>query len=144
MFLSILVVFFTISFMSPAGSHGQTPTNEYYELQKKCAKQSEEWFRGKYTLGIKATHEGKTFNYYHYHHNMKLNKCFMIIGDVFLPDHGNRIVSKKNLFVINENKEYGAFAKVIQETNPISCYLGDKSCKTEKEWNLLVKPLMEE
>ena len=143
-FLSMLVVFFTISFITVGRSNNQPPTNEDYLLQERCEKQCEKWFLGKYEYGIKDTDGGKKFNYYHNHHNKKLNKCFIITGHVFIPKNGAGIVSKKSLFVVNENKEYGVFSKVIKETNPIECYLSDKSCKSEKEWNTLVKPYMEE
>lgn len=144
MILPILIVFFTTSFMSIVGCNNQTPTNEYYELQEKCEKQCKEWFLGKYEYGIKDTNDGKKFNYYHNHHNKKLNKCFIVIGNVLFSKNKTGMISKKSLFVINENKEYGVFSKVITETNPTECYVGDKSCKSEKEWNSLIKPYMEE
>ena len=42
------------------------------------------------------------------------------------------------LFDINENREYGDFFK----GDEVRCYLLDKQCVSEEEWNTLIRPYM--
>jgi hypothetical protein len=48
------------------------------------------------------------------------------------------------LFDINENKEYGEFFKRSDMGNPAQCYVQQKSCRSESEWQELLRPYMEE
>lgn len=50
----------------------------------------------------------------------------------------------KQLVDFNENKEYRSFSKFSKKTYPFGCRFSDKFCESEREWDLLVKPYMEE
>jgi hypothetical protein len=141
LFLSILIVFFTISLMSLLGCNNQNPTKEQstknikevYELQERCGKQTSEFFKKEYGDGI---FRDGTISGYQNHYNKKLNKCFIIITST------SPSMKLKNLFDFNENKELGTF--VENKSLPMDCRVFEKSCKSEEEWDSLVKPYMEE
>lgn len=82
---------------------------------------------------------------YQNHYNKKLNKCFLILTFTNYPkDKRTEVSYMKRLVDFNENKEYGAFSKFSKKTYPFGCRFLDKSCESEREWDLLVKPYMEE
>lgn len=129
-FLSLLIVFFTVSLV---GCNNQKSTKEeqmktvkeLYELQEKCGKRCEERFKNNYK---------PEYAMYQSHYNKKLNKCFILVH--FFKQN------IKALFDVNENKQYGIFSPNIEDKS--SCGVLEKECKTEDEWNALVKPYMEE
>jgi len=138
LFLSILIVFFTTSFMSIVGCNNQTPTKEQlsiskttskenYELQEKCGKRCEEW--------VKKEYNGTNCSYKN-HYNKKLNKCFILVSC-----NGNNI-STEILFDINENNKIGGLSDF--KNGKVFCSMSDKECKSVSEWEILVKPFMEE
>ena len=119
LFLSILIVFFTTSLV------GCNNKKDDYELQDKCKKSSEELFN----------REWKNIEHssYQNHYNKKLNKCFIVVkhfdaNEVYLYD-------------VNENNIYGGFQKYENSTK---CYVLEKKCNSEEEWDKLVKPYMED
>ena len=154
LFLSILIVFFTISFMSLVGFNNQDPTKEQssvskitpkddYELQEKCGKRCEEYFKKDYDNGF----DKNGISNYTYHYNKKLNKCFILINSIeFIRKVEDKYenITIKTLFEFNENKEYGSLVLFGKNIKTDSCLVLDKSCKSEQEWNLLVVPYMEE
>jgi len=98
-------------------------------LRNKCDKECEEWVSSdeKKFFRDKFTHQN--------HYNTRLGKCFILIN-----------YSKKPLKVlkeISENKIYGSF-RSKQDGTTILCNVLEKACKSEEEWNALVKPYMEE
>jgi len=125
-----LICIFILSFIiSLAGCHFLSLTKKQYALQEKCEKQGEAWSKSylqKYPSD-KFTYES--------HYNQKLNKCFMLVT-----------YSKsqlKSLKSVSENKIYGSLL-ARQDSKTIICNVLENKCKTEKEWNALVKPYMEE
>ena len=48
------------------------------------------------------------------------------------------------LFDINENKQLGLFMKDDDQTVPIMCDVGDRTCGSDGEWNGLIKPYMDD
>jgi len=149
LFLSILIIFFTTSFMSLVGCNNQKPTKEdssvsekknvkeEYEFQDKCGQRTSEFFKKEYGNGISTDKYGQMMSGYQNHYNKKLNKCFIIITST------SKSIKMKNLFDFNENKELGQFV-VDRNINSIDCRVFENKCKSEKEWDLLVKPYMEE
>ena len=146
LFLSILIFFFTISFMSVVGCN-QNPTKEQssvsegkikvdYELQERCGKQTSEFFKKEYGNGITTVGKEQMMSGYQNHYNKKLNKCFIIITST------SKSMRLKNLFDFNENKELGTF--VENKYLPMNCRVFEKKCKSEEEWDSLVKPYMED
>lgn len=137
-FISVLIVFFIIPFV---GCNNQQPSKEQssitekqlkvdYDLQEKCGKRSEEW--------VKKEYNGVSFTYnYKNHYNKKLNKCFVIVHYLVGSDYF------EFLYDVNENNELGSISKMNKGMST-SCYISGKECKSKEEWDLLVKPYMEE
>jgi hypothetical protein len=152
--LSILTVFFTISFMSLVGFNNQNPTKEQssvskitpkddYELQEKCEKRCDKYFKEDYGNGF----DEDVISNYTYHYNKKLNKCFILINSIeFIRNIGDKYenITMKTLFEFNENKEYGSLVLFRKNIKTESCFVLDKPCNSEQEWDLLVVPYMEE
>ena len=148
LFLSILIVFFTTSFMSLVGCNNQKSTKEQYQLQEQCVKRSKEYFNKEYGNGIInwGDEERLTSNYTN-HYNKKLNKCYILITSTqFIRNNENKIenIGLKTLFELNENKGYGSLIQFENNNKPNNCRILEKYCNLEKEWDSLVKPYMEE
>jgi len=134
LFLPILIVFFTTSFMSLVGCNNQKSTKEQstksikevYELQEKCGKRCEEW--------VKKDYNGRNCSYKN-HYNNKLNKCFILVSC-------NDGVPHELLFDVNENNNLGGLSDF--KKGSVFCSIMCKECKSKSEWDLLVKPYMEE
>lgn len=113
-----LLLIFSILFV-PSSIYSSS-IKEEYELQEKCNKSCQEYIK-----------EASRYVYVNYtnHYNNKLNKCFLfsITYDPYI----------KMVIDVHENKTYGLYSNNF-------CYMLDKKCKSEKEWNELVKPYMEE
>ena len=129
LFLSLLIVFLTTSFMSLVGCNNQSP-KELYDSQDKCGKRCEEYFKKNYY--------NKEGSYYRNHYNKKLNKCFIL---VFYDDGG----PTEMLFDVNENKPLGYYTLYRGGTErcSMSSPWGNE-CKSRRDWDTLVKPYMEE
>ncbi|MBN1471183.1 MAG: hypothetical protein JW925_05335 [Syntrophaceae bacterium] len=98
-------------------------------LKKQCERECEEWVNAdeKKFFRDKFTHQN--------HYNASLDKCFILVN-----------YSKKQLKIlreINENKIYGSF-RSKKDGSTILCNVLEKICKSESEWDSLVKPYMEE
>jgi hypothetical protein len=116
---------------------------EDYELSERCGKRCDEMFKRYYGTGISNDNDSSTLSNYVNHYNKNLNKCFILVRTISIPkDKKKDVLTIKNLFDINENKEYGSFAKTGEKL--MDCRLLDKFCKSEQEWELLIKPYMEE
>jgi len=121
---------------------------EAYELQERCGKSAEEFFKkycGDYIVTNKA---GRIVSNYTNHYNRKLNKCFILVTQTSFPkDKETReelgISTDKTLWDINENKGCGAFLK-FDKGGLMYCEVLGKDCKSESGWDALVKPYMEE
>jgi len=159
LFLSILIVFFTTSFMSVVGCNNQNIIKEQSslaekkikedsELQERCGKQCEEYFNKEYGKGIINRGDGeRLISKYTNHYNKKLIKCFILINSTeFIRNMENKIESirVKTLFDLNENKEYGSLIQFENNNKPINCRILEKYCNLEKEWDLLIKPYMKD
>jgi hypothetical protein len=125
-FLSILIVFFTITIV---GCNFQNLTKEQYELQDKCEKQCEIWSKS-----YQQKYPGDKFTYKD-HYNKRLNKCFILV-----KYSKSQLKSLRN---INENKIYGSFFSK-QDSKTVICNVLEKKCNSEAEWDSLVKPYIEE
>jgi hypothetical protein len=112
------------------------------ELQEQCGKRSSEFFNKEYDNGTVKTKDGTTTTQFTHHYNKKQNKCFLLLKSTHIfndKKKGHRYL--ENLLDINENKEYGYF---IENVKSIVCFVLDKECKSEQEWESLVKPYMED
>lgn len=98
-------------------------------LKNKCEKECEAWVTSDQKKFFKDTFTHQN----HYH--TRLDKCFILVN-----------YSKKQLKIlkdINENKIYGSF-RSKQDGTIIICNVLEKTCKSEEEWDSLVKPYIEE
>lgn len=132
--LSILIVFLTISFVSLTGCENQylitdqpaAPEiiqKEDNASQESCNKRCDEYFKKSYLPGYS----------YRSHFNSRLNKCFLLMEDA--------AKASKDLYDVDESHHLGMF---FRDRDGIYCNLLDAECKSEKEWNSLVKPYMED
>lgn len=118
------------------GSSEKSKIPDLYELQERCGKHCEEVFVKKYGDGYKNP-PLESFYEYESHYNKKLNKCIMLVKTHTIFKNGNNEWGTE-ILDINENKLLG---RCFTES---SCYILDKKCKSEEEWNSLVKPYMTE
>jgi hypothetical protein len=129
----ILTVFLTISFMSLTGCIDENLIKEQpsvlrpaqkddLALQEICRTKCNEYY-GKQDL---SGHSYKS------HYNKKLNKCFLLTEDA-----GR---TSKDLYDIDESQHYGMF---FHDLDGIYCNFLETECNSEKEWNSLVAPYME-
>jgi hypothetical protein len=151
LFLSILIIFFTTSFIFLVGCNNQNIIKEpssLSELQEQCVKRSKEYFKKEYGNGIINGGVGeRLISNYTNHYNKKLNKCYILITSTeFIKNKENKIenIRVKTLFELNENKEYGSLIKFENNNELINCRILEKYCNLEREWDLVVKPYMEE
>ena len=132
MFLSLLIVFFTTSFILLFGCNNQTSIEEY-DIREKCGKQSEEWLKS-----YQPNYLVDKFTYKN-HYNKKLNKCFIYTASFYSAGY-----QTLHFTDVNENKEYGNCDGMIDEEETFSCKFLDKDVKSKKDWEKLVTPYMEE
>jgi hypothetical protein len=103
--------------------------DETTALRNTCEKQCEEWVKAdeRKFFRDKFTHQN--------HYNTRLDKCFILL----------QYTKKQSKILKNiiENKIYGSF-RSKQDGKIIICNVLEKTCKSEEEWDSLVKPYMEE
>lgn len=131
---TIRIVIICILFLFPLNVFSSS-IKEDYELQERCGKSSEDFFRKNYGNGTIKTDSANEFWSYKNHYNKKMNKCFILCEEL--------VPKKKELFDIHENNYYGYLIE-NDKHQVVFCSVLDKKCKSEKEWDLLVKPYMEE
>jgi hypothetical protein len=120
-------------------------SKEDYELQERCGKRAEERFKSAYGNGISKYEENTIMSDYTNHYNTKLNKCFVLTTSTIIPKKEKESGSySKDLWDINENKNYGSFSKFIVGDKLTSCRVLNKFCASEAEWDALIKPYIEE
>ncbi len=127
------------------------PNKELYELQERCGKRAEEFFRREY--GPASGKDGQMFNYEN-HYSSRLNKCFFLL--IFVSFEKGKLDSTTSMLLsdLNDKKEYGEFhagptvtrpdgTPLGVESTPLACVVRGKICRSESEWRQLVKPFME-
>jgi hypothetical protein len=134
LFLSLLIVFFTISLVGCSDNKNSDDKKVNYQLQEQCGKSSEEYFR--ITYG--ELFGGGWNSEYKNHYNKNMNKCFILV-DIVSPIKVNR----KYLWDVNENKQYGMFNNSSKGIITW-CRVSGKECKSISEWDSLVKSYMED
>jgi len=124
---------------------------EDYDLQERCGKQSKEWFEKEWgSENSNTSSDILDVNiFYSNHYNKKQNKCFVLLTHKIKSKVKEKYsLTVKSMIDINENNSYGLLqVQYIPEGDIIKimdCKVLDKSCNSEKEWNKLVKPYMED
>lgn len=126
----IFVLFIFVAFTgSLAGCHFLNTAKKQYDLQDKCENQCEAWSKS-----YQQKYPSDTISYKS-HYNKKLGKCFILVK--YEKSH---LKSLKNF---SENKLYGSFLSK-KDSQTVICNVLEKKCKTEDEWDSLVKPYIEE
>lgn len=133
----IIVISFFLFLLLPLNVYSSS-IREDYDLSDKCGKRCEEIYHKTYNNGVIETGKNTLFYDYENHYNKKLNKCFMLIRE-----EGTITGTKKALTDIQENKTYGHVRK-NKDYKIILCWVLDKKCQSVEEWDLLVKPYMED
>jgi len=107
-------------------------------LQESCR----EWASGLFK-NIKSDEDSKLLNpNFTHHYNVKPNKCFMLIDGVSRKD--DNVIMKILWDYFDPSNFTGLMSRMKKEHNPIDCSVGNKICKSQGEWNSLVKPYMEQ
>jgi hypothetical protein len=145
----ILILIFVICLFMPSYSYGQNPKplpKYISELQKKCGNDAATIFKelsGK--NGMPDDKDSVKYEDYKNHYNVKLNKCFALINTTsYFHSKSNDALIMKALWDIDKVKKYGTLTRLRRQPAPIVCLVEDRICKSEGEWNSLVKPYMEE
>ena len=107
-----------------------------YELQERCGETARKWFAG----DLKSYDSKKNIINHSNHYNAKLNKCFGVLSVVALKG------DKRSFFLedLLENKSVGAYIGTERpdKMEVDLCTVGEKQCKSEREWADLTKPYM--
>ncbi len=111
------------------------------QLQKGCAKHCEAYFTNAYGDGVfdDQEHSGSVFYKCHYHKSM--NKCFIMLDENGYKRRDDKLYKMKSLWDLGEKKKYGFFYNMGTST---VCEVLEKKCKSEKEWDSLVKTYIKE
>jgi len=112
-----------------------------YDLQEKCGKRCDEYFKNENGNGTINDKEQLGNVSYQSHYNKKMNKCLILLNEKGVKKNNDKIYKMKTLLDVNEKKKFGFFYNFGTLT---FCDVLEKKCKSEEEWNLLVKPYMEE
>ena len=129
------------SFISLFGCNNQNSTKEQYQLQEQCGKRCEEYFNKENGNGTINDKEQLGSIFYQNHYNKKLNKCFILLNEKGIKKNNEKSYKMKTLLDMNEKKKYGFFYNFEMLT---FCDVLEKKCKSEEEWDALVKPYMED
>jgi hypothetical protein len=96
-----------------------------YTLQRQCGEDSEKFYKEKFSFPTPGEHQS--------HYNKTMNKCFLLVKD--------SVMETKGLWDVNENKQYGVYYHNHNGIT-VNCNILDKKCKSEEEFDSLVKPYM--
>jgi len=128
-----------------------------YKLQVACEKDAKELFHEWYQYSSWKTQYGEGLGAVHTvtfksHYNIKLEQCFILTTELIkYKGRPHKYITKRLADVsassINNDEQLGYLhcdEKIGIIENNIFCNVGDKTCKSKKQWDLLAKPYMEE
>jgi hypothetical protein len=120
-------------------------------LQERCGKTCKDAFEREWGRdGVVTNKENQMRASYRNHYNVKLNKCFYLQSVTIYPkDRTESVHEEQLLYDINENRAYGTFHLMFTYDKPFkdtpdTCYLLETPCRSRSEWELLIRPYMEE
>ena len=113
------------------------------ENSAQCGSKSRAQFSRDWKDGTEITAAGKTKAEFASHYNVKLNTCF------YLLTVASSSTLKRMLFDISSGEQYGEFLgpAVVESPatdRPKACRLGGFYCASGGEWEVLVRPYMED
>ena len=129
------------------------PDKVVYELQERCGKQASAEFKREFgAVGTPITQSGTTsLHNFQNHYNSKLNACiYLIRSNGFIaargkkPGESTKGHEMQALYDLNENKELGSYFKFSDSATPMQCQVGSSTCRSKEEWEVLIRPYLEE
>ena len=143
------ILIFAVCFFVPSYLYGQSPKlspKDISELQEKCANDAATVFNEVCSKNAMPDDKDSVmYKDYKSHYNVKLNKCFVLINTTSYPhSKSNDAIIIKVLWDIDKVKKYGTMTRLRRQSSPTDCLVDDRICKSEHEWNSLIKPYMEE
>jgi hypothetical protein len=138
---SVMVILLATTFLAsvPMSAFG-APDKGQYELQERCSNRVQKIFANDWPSGSSDNSMGYT--QYQSHYNAKLNKCFVLIT---IRSYDKPSSDLKTLLDVFSNKEYGQYLVVRGKNDfPPTCYVGDKICNSEGEWDAMADVYMKE
>ena len=131
---------------APKAEHKPAPAplskQQASERAAKCAKASGEQFQRALKDGIETTVEGKATAQFASHYNAKQNTCF------YLLTVASPATLRKMLFDVNGGELYGEYlgSAVVESPvgRPKTCRMESFYCASGGEWDVLVRPYMED
>jgi hypothetical protein len=152
-----LVLFFTVAMVSPVNAQSTLA------LQEKCAEGAKKFFLERINFyggswGSFNNEKGWGWNDFTSHYNKKLDKCFILIKNIYSPKdkkEDDPIFYSIELFDVYGGKQYGCFwREQYKNFNwPVTrCEVGNKKCQSkstslgliENEFENLIRPYIEE
>jgi hypothetical protein len=116
------------------------PNAVLYQLQERCGKFAAEIFRKDYDNG--KGDDGERWGY-QAHYNARLNKCFFLVISIYTDTEPLKMTYVYTILDLLENREYGNFQRDT-ELGVIACTVQNTLCRSEAEWDNLIKPYMDE
>jgi hypothetical protein len=135
-----LVIALAITVVMFAEATTAEPNAVLYQLQERCGKFADETFRKGFGNGI-GDH-GQRHNY-QAHYNARLNKCFFLVISIYTDTEPLKMTYVYTILDLLENREYGNFQRDT-ELGVIACTVQKTLCRSEAEWDNLIKPYMDE
>jgi len=120
------------------------PNKIEYELRDRCGKEAKDFWQTyhKENRVIASAHGRETISNYRNHYNATLNKCFLL---EITTTVGGTVADTERLFDVNENGNYGVFAKDNADRVIVCRVKGSKNeCSSEYEWRKLITPFMQD
>jgi len=117
--------------------------NEQIDPQETCGKSAAETFSRGYGNGSwKDENTGTCVATFASHYNTKLDKCFIKVQ----TNCRKKLSSyyEKTLLSIRENRDYGVYYLVKENSTLMSCRVRGTSCNSESQWDALIQPFMTE
>lgn len=136
-----IIILLTCSFFLLPTNIYSSSIKEDHELREKCGKYCKEYFSKTYGNGMIEVGDGQENWTYDNHYNEKLNKCFILTTTLVSTKNKMYGGKRKEIFDILEKTSYGEFLMIDGQL--IFCNVLEEKCKSESEWDLLVKPYME-
>ena len=135
-----IIVSAALSILHSSNCHAASE-KEIYLLEEQCGKKAHTRFAQR--NGIIETKKGMMVVNYTYHYNKKMNKCFVLLETTNYANN-EALSNIKELWDINEDKNYGKYFKYVRDDKPLSCKVTNKKCTSEYLWIFLIRPYMEE
>jgi hypothetical protein len=140
-YMGIIAILTCSFFLLPTNNYSSS-INEDSGLQEKCGKYCKEYFIKTYGNGRIEVDNGQENWTYDNHYNKKLNKCFILTTTLVSTKNKMHGGKRKEIFDIREYTSYGEFLMIDDQL--IFCNVLEEKCKSESEWDQLVKPYMKE